>query len=172
MSRFRNEINSILEKVQAGDKDSFKELYDATYSHLKRIAMMYAEDKSEWEDILVESYIRAFKYVKTANLEKDGYNWLCKIVQNVAFDFSKKKQPPLYQKDSTFEEIEQQIFERDFLITEMEKLPEKDQKLLYMRFWEDKSFAEIASELQMQKSTVHKRAQILLKQLKVNLGKK
>lgn len=39
MSKFRNEINSILRKLQNGDTSQQKVLYDGTINYLKMIAL-------------------------------------------------------------------------------------------------------------------------------------
>ncbi len=72
MSRFRNKINKLLYCLQMGDKSKQQELYNYTYNNLKVIALKYAVDKNDYEDILVEAYLRAFKYVGTADINRDG----------------------------------------------------------------------------------------------------
>ena len=161
MSRFRNEINSIIKDLQSGRTDRWQDLYNFTFNHLKVIALCYAENKDDWEDILNEAYLRIFKYIQTADLKKDGYNWLCKIVQNVAFDFSQKVQSSNYDANFSFLEIEKDIIEKDALLMEISKLSKEDRRLLCLRYWENKTYREIARVLKMSKSVAHKRITIL-----------
>jgi len=170
MSRFRNEINKLLYSLQMGDKSRQKELYDYTYNNLKVIALKYAIDKNDYEDILVEAYIRVYKYVGTADLNKDGYNWLCKIVQNVAYDFNKCIKPTVPLDDISFtkifgDEIDK-IISKDEVLKEVCQLSEYDQRLIQLKFYEDMSYAEIAKILNSKKSTVHKQVINILDKIK------
>lgn len=170
MSRFRNEINKLLYSLQMGDKSKQKELYDYTYNNLKVIALKYAIDKNDYEDILVEAYIRAFKYVGTADLNKDGYNWLCKIVQNVAYDFNKGIIQTVPLDDISFTNIFGDIIEivisKDEVLKELCQLSEYEQRLIQLKFYEDMSYAEIAKLLNSKKSTVHKQTLNILDKIK------
>lgn len=173
MSKYCKKINSIISGLQKGDLSKQQALFDATANHLRQIAMKYADDKKDCDDILQVAYMRAFEYIASADTGKDGYNWLCKIVQNVAYDFRKKAEnhvifephipsEPFIPTDS--------IEERKDLEGEMEKLGEEDRKLLYMKFWEDLSYQQIAEKTNSKKSTVHKRVTALMTQIKQNLG--
>ena len=173
MSRFRNIINKFLYSLQSGDKSKQRELYDYTYNNLKIIALKYAIDKNDYEDILVEAYIRAFKYVDTADLNKDGYNWLCKIVQNVAYDFNKKIEPTVPLDEISFtkifgDEIDK-IISKDDVLKQVCQLSEYEQRLIHLKFYEDMSYAEIAKILNSKKSTVHKQTLSVLNKIKGKL---
>lgn len=174
MSKFRVEVNAILKKIKCGDNLKKQDLFDITYNHLKVIALRYAIDKNDYEDILLETYVRAFKYINNFDSKKDGYNWLCKIVQNVAYDYNHKIEttvPLEYKRGNNNFFKEQDFEERDELILEIIKLPLYDQKLLYMKFWEDLSYSEIAEILKSKKSTIHRQTSIIIKKLMNKLKK-
>ena len=170
MSKLRSEINLILRNIQRGDKAQEKVLYDFTFNYLKVIARKYASNKNDCEDILAESYLRIFKYINTADASKDGYNWLCKIVQNVAYDFNKKCEPTISLESASFskdtEIAEDCIYDKDELLTEIRKLPVYEQKLIYMRFYEDRTYSQIAKSLNSKKSTVHKQVLNIIKKIR------
>lgn len=173
MSKFCKEVNLILEDLQNGDNSKQKELFDFTYNHLKVISLMYAADKNDYEDILIESYLRVFKYLKTADLSKDGYNWLCKIVQNVAIDFNRKTENT-FPLDKVNDKkigysVEEVIADKDMLLREIGKLSEDDKQILYMRFWQDYTVDQIAIETECSKSRIHKRILMLIDQINKKL---
>ena len=89
MSILRTEVNKILIKIKKGDEESKNVLFEKTYNHLKTIAYPYVRNKDDVEDVLVEAYLRMYQYVSSFDPKKDGYNWMCKIVQNVARDWDK-----------------------------------------------------------------------------------
>lgn len=147
MSKFRNEINLILRALQEGDKTKEKVLYEFTYNYLKIIALKYAIDKNDYEDILVETYLRIFKYIKSFDLSKDGYNWLCKIVQNVAYDFNKNYKSYVSLEDISFTaligDLEDNLIRKDDVLNEICKLPENEQRLIYLKFYEDMPYSKL-----------------------------
>ncbi len=156
-----------------GDKIKQQELCDYTYNNLKVIALKYAIDKNDYEDILVEAYMRAFKYIGTADINKDGYNWLCKIVQNVAYDFNKGIIPTVPLDDISFtkifgDEIEK-VVSRDDVLKEVCRLSEYEQRLIHLKFYEDMSYAEMAKILNSKKSTVHKQTLNVIDKIKSKL---
>ena len=89
MSILRKDVNKVLIKIKKGDEESKNVLFEKTYNHLKSIAYPYVRNKADVEDVLIEAYLRIYQYVATFDSNKDGYNWMCKIVQNVARDWDK-----------------------------------------------------------------------------------
>ena len=169
MSKLGTRVNSILKNLLAGKTAWSQDLIRETYNYLRPVALLYAEDKNDCEDILQEAYLRVFKYIHTVDLEKDGFNWMCKIVQNVAFDFAKK--PKTVDGDFFFflGDLDEEWVEKDALLAEISKLSESDQQLIYLYYWQDKPIRDIASIVGMKKSTVHKRLKELEAALKKNL---
>lgn len=55
MSRSWREINALLTAIKKGNKLKQQELHDKTVNKLKVVALTYAEDKNDWEDIVNES---------------------------------------------------------------------------------------------------------------------
>lgn len=173
MSRFRNIINKLLYCLQKGDKSKQQELIEYTYNNLKVIALKYAIDKNDYEDILLEAYMRAFKYIGTADINRDGYNWLCKIVQNVAYDFNRGIKPTVPLDDISFTKIFGDVIDKvickDDVLREVCRLSENEQRLIQLKFYEDMTYAEMAKILNSKKSTVHKQTVNVLAKIRNNL---
>ena len=170
MSHLCHDINSIIRKIKSGDQTAFRALYDATYNHLLRVVSLYTADESSYEDILQEAYFRVAKHVNSADTGRDGYNWLCRIVQNAAYDYYKKN-PPLIdpRQNLTYEMMEERLIINCALDSEIKKLPEVDQKLINLRFYKLNTVREIAKELHISKSAVADRIQKLLDELEKKL---
>ncbi len=169
MSILRTDVNKILIKIKKGEDESKNVLFEKTYNHLKRIAYAYVRNKADVEDVLVEAYLRIYQYVSSFNPKKDGYNWMCKIVQNVARDWDKD-----FFQSVSLEDIERraQIIETEELIAEKDEVDrllqpysERDRKMMYLRFWENRTIEEIAEALGMGKSNVHKQISKILKEI-------
>jgi len=164
-----------LKKLKKGDKSQQKILYDYTSNHLKVIAFKYLIDKNDCEDVLLESYCKAFKYIDSFNCMQDGYNWLCKIVQNVAFDFNKKFKPTDELSEiiptNNFLFMTDDIAEADAVYREICKLSAYEQQLIFLKFYLNLSFDSVAKEVNSKKSTVHKQVMVIIKKIKKNLQK-
>ena len=169
MSKFGNEINSILKDIHKCETEKQQLLYSKTVNFLKIIALKYAADKNDYEDILVEAYLRMFRYIYSFNPNKDGYNWMCKIVQNVANDFNTKLHPTLPLDEITFtgilgDELDR-VIDKDDLLAKICGLSDREQNIIYLRFYEKCTYSEIAKILNSKKSTVHKQLGSILKKL-------
>ena len=169
MSILRTDVTKILIKIKKGEEESKNVLFEKTYNHLKRIAYPYVRNKADVEDVLVEAYLRIFQYVATFDPNKDGYNWMCKIVQNVARDWDKNffQELPLEdigQNDQIIE-TEELIAMKDEVERFLQPYSERDRKIMYLRFWENRTIEEIAELLGMKKSNVHKQISKILKEI-------
>ena len=159
MSILRTDVNKILIRIQKGEEESKNVLFEKTYNHLKSIAYPYVRNKADVEDVLIEAYLRIYQYVATFDPNKDGYNWMCKIVQNVARDWDKN-----FFQSVSLEDVEQNvpIIEMEEMIATQDEVQrllqpysERDRKMMYLRFWEDRTIEENARSFEMKKSNVH-----------------
>lgn len=160
MSRYKRQVNEWLAVIASGDMAAFKEFFDFTYESLRKVAMRYLRDRSEIEDVMETVYLHIFQ-AKTFDAGKDGYNWLCRIVQNVARDFNnarprtveleKAEKRAEFRADAT--ELAQRRLEREEIRKELKKLSPRERKLLKYRFGEEYTYAQIAEKTKMSRST-------------------
>ena len=169
MSFLGKQTNEILLRIKQGDEASKNELFNFTYNHLIIVAQKYLNNKSNAEDVVSSAYLKAFSYINSFESTQDGYNWLCKIVQNLCFDFNKKdKQWVPFEKVANIAhsiDIETHIEKKDTIQTYLSSYSEQEQYFIYLRFWENRSFAEIAKLTGRKKSYVHKRVSKILKEI-------
>ncbi len=174
MSKFRKETNLLLRALQNGNKSKFDELYLFTFDHIKGMVLKYLIDKTEWKDVVNQTYLQVLQHIQTFDNSKDGYNWMCKIAHNVALDFNKNKAVTVESDDSfndVFVYMEDKILESCDLYHELSLLSRKDQELIWLRFWEELNYNEIARRVNSKKSTVHFRISKILKTIETNLKK-
>lgn len=170
MSALRDEVNIIIERIQKGNKKAFNDLFVLTYNHLKLVAYNYLNDTSLLEDAVNEAYIKIYRYIQSADISLDGYNWMCKIVQNVCYDFNREQKiyEPIdrIRTRKLFYEIDENVLTRSSLLQIIQTFDSVDQELLYLRFWEDLSYEEIAKRMKMKKATVYKRVKSMMKKIR------
>lgn len=179
MSKYQREINLILAQLKSGDKSKQQELYNKTYNHLRMIALRFAVNKDDYEDILLEAYLRIFRYVGSVDLTKDGYNWMCKVVQNVAYDFNRKYTYNLSLDDPNlnlepdlselFSFLEEKIVDKNLLEHEINKLTALEKEIIYLKFWQGLTYSQIAYKVDSKKPTVYKKIQSIIKKIRKNL---
>jgi len=161
MSEFSGHVNRILRELKSGDTSKRRILCDVTYSRLKITAIKYLINRNDYEDVLQEAYLRVFKYINTYDCDKGGFSWMCEIVKNIAYDFNKKENQNISLEDVALlnEEslFDTELWEKGSVEREVGKLEENDRRLLYLRFWQDKTYREIAKITGLKKSAVHKR---------------
>lgn len=178
MSKYKREVNVLLQESKNGDKKSFQTLYRFTYKKLLLVATHYLFDKTELEDVVEESYLKIHKSLDTVDPEKDGYNWMCKTVQTKAYLFNEKRRK---RAEISIEELTRskeekytsvfayadEVIERSDLLNALKRLTETKQEIVYYRYWEELTYEEIAKRLGMAKTTVYDQ----MKAIKRELGK-
>lgn len=169
MSRLGREVNKILQGIKDGDEKCKKLLFDTTHNHLKIVARRYVHNQDDVEDVLQNVYLRVFNYIGSWDRSKDGYNWMCRIVQNEAYRFNEKNPAHLpledYAKNPVAKDIIDEISVKDELERYLSVYSELDQELVRMKYGEDYSYADIAKKLNLKKSTVHRRVSIITKEI-------
>jgi RNA polymerase sigma-70 factor (ECF subfamily) len=167
----------------AGDDKSFEFLVNnnlkAVYNFLYRLT---GGDTALTDDLTQETFFKAWKNIKHFNPEKNFKTWLFAIAQNNARDFWKKKKTlsfSLFENSDGYNKLEEiaeekllpdEILEQIESVEEIEKkikkLPKKYQTILFLRYKDDLSLAEIASVLNIPQNTIKSQHQRALSALK------
>jgi RNA polymerase sigma-70 factor, ECF subfamily len=83
-----------LEALKAGDKAEFARLVEAYSSHIYRLGLKLLNNHpQDAEDILQETFIKAFRHIKNFDGRSKISTWLYRIAANEAFMLMRKKQP-------------------------------------------------------------------------------
>lgn len=176
MSQLGEKVNKLLRGVKNGEKFSFQKLHETTYNHLTVVALNYLYNTDDLEDVLNESYLRVFKYINSYDNSRDGYNWMCKIVQNVAYQYNSRYNILVElnkaEAHGLFYELDENFIDNVVLLSVIKKFDAETQELLYLKYWEDLSFSEIAFRKGMKKPTVYKRINSALKVIKKSFSKR
>ncbi len=88
MSRYAKEVNRCLLSIREGDESAMLTLFDLTANHLKAVIKCYLFDKSYLDDVLLQTYERAFFYIKSFDSKLDGYNWMCGIAKYLSYSYN------------------------------------------------------------------------------------
>lgn len=155
-----------------GDQTAYKFLMKKYHDAIHNLVYKMIPDKADVEDLTQEAFIKAFNSIRSFNFEFAFSTWLYKIATNNCIDYLRKKKirtfsidKPIETKDGDIEyEIPDTTFQPDkdvvfgqkkqILEDAVNSLPEKYMKVIIMRHQEEKSYEEIAVELNMPLGTV------------------
>lgn len=167
MFQHAKEVTEYLRQIQQGDKSLIEPLFQRTANHLLGIARMYLTNKSLDEDVVSTTFMRLLKYIYSYDPEQDGYNWLCKITQNMAYTFNDKESSVKRLELEFAKRMEskwsQDVFDEvDFFIL-LDRLQEPDKSIAYKRFYENKTMEQIGRELNVSKVAIYQRIKKICK---------
>lgn len=170
MSNYAKEVDTYLAEIKKGDLSKFKLLYDLISNHLGVVVRFYLIDKSYWEDVLEEVFEKIFKYIDSYVEGSDGYNWICKIAENIAFNYNTKFNPEVSLEDVEYKLkiSSSELFsdENIDLFRGIQTLNEKDRDIIFNYFYLGKTLEEIGKDYHVSKTAIKKRLDKCLKILK------
>ncbi len=172
MSLLKNKVNKLLTQFKSGNEKAYAELYELIFYRIYGIAWDYLKNKDDCDDVIEESLLDVWVKIEMFDPEKDGYNWICKIVENKSKDrlrSIKSHQRGCEQKD-TRDEFDLVETKCDIAIL-LEKLDEWEYQLIYERYFLDKSLYDISLQTGQSVKQVSVKIKKILKKLRKN-GKK
>ncbi|OCT16672.1 hypothetical protein A8709_08340 [Paenibacillus pectinilyticus] len=159
-----------------GDAKAFNRLLELYKDKIYRLAYRMLRNKSDSEDVVQETFLRAHLNSHRFDATKNFSSWIFSIGKNVTIDLMRKKKKelsmdtsscpsqderPLYEKlvsrektpelqlieQETFSQVEQMI----------QELPDKYKDLIVYKYFLDMSLEDISKEVNLPVSTVKTR---------------
>jgi RNA polymerase sigma-70 factor (ECF subfamily) len=165
-----------LAALQAGDRAEFARFVEAYSGQVYRLALKMLQNPQDAEDILQETFIKAYKALPKFEGRASLSTWLYRIATNEALMFLRKKRPAQVSVDEPLENDEgeerpRQIIdwcclpESELMSTEaqanldrsVEQLPESLRTVFLLRDIEGLSTRETAEVLDISESAVKTR---------------
>lgn len=182
------EDETLVRQALEGDEDSYKQLVEkyerALYFHILKMI----SDREQVEDLVQESFVKAFDNLDTYNTSYAFSTWLYRIATNHTIDYLRKKKlqtlsinEPVKTKEGNMKmqlrdhsaSTDRKIIKKQrqkIVRNAIEALPEKYRRVIRLRHMEEKSYKEIAEELDMPLGTVKahifRARELLYKELK------
>ena len=145
----------LVELLQNGETSVFSELVKRHQRGLLNLCMRLLRDQALAEDVVQESFIKAYQKIHLFEKRSSFKSWLYQIALNTGKNKLRAKQRIFLDIEKTYlsvaPEAETKLFQKDtrsLLVKEIEKLPHKQKKALFLRIYEDLSFKEIAQIMQ------------------------
>ena len=163
---------ALVEQALGGQQAAYEALVakyqKALYHHIYRMV----RKKAEIDDLVQESFIKAFAALPSYSTQYAFSTWLYKIATNHTIDYLRKKKLPTFSidkpvqtKDGALEyEVPDVTYRpdrhivqdqrRDLIQEAIDALPPKYYRVIVMRHQQEKSYDEIARELDLPLGTV------------------
>jgi RNA polymerase sigma-70 factor (ECF subfamily) len=155
-------IQQNIEKAKKGDQVAFTFLLDFFWNEVYGFMLKRTENEADTEDIVIETFAKAFDRIVTYNPEYAFNTWLIAIAKNVHIDLLRKKRSSLFIEIT--DEEDQQAYNvadsspspEDKLIKEqnlssllecIRKLKPQYQEVIQLRYFQELSYQEIADQL-------------------------
>src|SRR5580704_4619457 len=84
------EKEDLLKKALTGDINSFQTLFAEFQNQLKSYLYRLVTDRNDVEDLIHDTFIRAFDKIATYNQASSFKTWTFKIATNLAYDHLRK----------------------------------------------------------------------------------
>lgn len=158
------EDSELVARTLAGDTRSYEELVRRYERLVGRVLYPYARRETSAEDLVQETFLRAYDRLETFNPEYRFKTWLLAIANNLGVDTLRRRREVVefnqeaHAGSAGGAELAALEAERSRTVREeIERLPETYSVPLILRYTEDMSYAEIAEVLGITVSAVKSR---------------
>lgn len=175
---------SVITNILNGDKEQYAFLISKYNQRLYRVSKGYIQDEAEIEDVMQDTYVKAYQNLKKFENRSQFGTWLIRILINECLQRIKKtaKQSTIenHEKNNTLmntitdhQNPETSIINRELkrlLEKNIELLPEKYKTIFLMREVEQMSIEETAQSLDISVSNVKIRLNRAKSMLRISLA--
>lgn len=146
------ELKFILDACQKGDRAAFERIYDAYSERLYKFIFLRVGHKEVAEDILADSFVKAWVKISQINSSKAFSAWIFQIAKNNIIDYYRvrKSTIAIEEVEQTLEDAANPINETDLrldqkrILSALTALPKDQQQVIRYKFFEDLTNPEIA----------------------------
>jgi len=172
-AKAKHDFKLIQAAVEENDEKAYAELMSIYKKPVYHVVLKMVRNADDAEDLTIEAFAKAFKNLHKFNPEYAFSTWLFRIATNNCIDFIRKNRIKTMSIDSAIkidngDEItidfkdknlnpqEEAIKNQKIEIMQyvVGKLPEKYQRLVTLRYFNELSYEEIATELNAPLGTV------------------
>lgn len=164
----------LVNKAIHGDDAAFLQCFQCYEQDLYRMAFIYTKSENDALDVVQEVAYRSYKSIRTLQNASYFKTWLLKITINCALNMLKKNRQFV---EMTNESQLQAPTEADVLTSQLllhsliEQLDHEEKSVVLLKFYQDCTFSQIASLLDMPLGTAKSVLYRALKKLRLEYTK-
>lgn len=178
------EERAIIQRVQEGDRNAFEDLVNAYKQKAYFVALGFVNNHEDALDLSQDAFVKAFKAIKTFDLNSPFFPWFYKIIKNHCLNYIKKN---TRVRNDSLEELEEETFmqvreerpdprgsyedeqTRVQLWRAIDRLKPDFREIIIMKHFHNLSYKEIAEALDIPIGTVMSRLFNARQELRVKL---
>ena len=172
-AKAKHDFKLIRAAVDEGNEKAYAELMHIYKKPVYHVVLKMVRNQDDAEDLTIEAFAKAFRNLHKFNPEYAFSTWLFRIATNNCIDFIRKNKIKTMSIDSAFkvdngDEITIDFRDNDLNPAEhairnqkieimrqvVEQLPDKYRRLVSLRYFDELSYEEIATELKAPLGTV------------------
>ena len=165
-------IRELVLKSAQGDVAAFQELYQCTRQRAWFVALSITKNEHDAQDILQESYLKAYQSLSQLEKPEAFESWLGQITANKAKNYISRKKPDSFadygdenamnwqeETDTEFlpDKNLDQAEAKALVAALVSELPEDQRLVVLMRYYDDMEVAAVAAALKIPEGTVKSR---------------
>lgn len=166
------DIQDLIQRALSGDQGAFAELLNKHKRLAYQLALSIVKDPAEADDLVQESFVKAFRFLSRYDSQYAFTTWLCKIVSNHCLDHLRRRKiravsldaPIAGQNGDIKREIPDWTLNPEWLFARKQRmisielainsLPPRYRRVIVLRHKEDRSYEEISRILGIPLGTV------------------
>lgn len=153
------EERQLIKALKKGKEEAYIELINTYGNKLLKTCFLIVKDEKEAEDIVQETFIKVFKYIKKFKGNSSIYTWIYRILQNTIKDRYKNKIITISYEDYTIskENIEEIIIDkenRNILKENLNQINFIYKQVLVLFYFDNFSIKEISEILDEKEGTI------------------
>ena len=145
------ELKKILKQAQSGDSEAFGLIYEHFSDKIYRFIYFRVGSKETAEDVLSDSFVKAWQKINQINSPEALSGWLYQIARNNIIDYYRirKETISLDEVSDTLQDLASPIdslnanFQQKRILNVLGQLTPDEQEVIKYRFFEDLSNEEI-----------------------------
>ena len=173
-----NELKALVEKMKAGDRESFNKLFRRYYSPLVRFGVRFVADGDQAAEIVQDLFVKLWTNREKLSITSSFESYMLRAVRNAAITYINKERAHtevnerIYTDDSDATDPSETLQSNNLESTYREvlaKMPEKRREVFLASRFDGLKYTEIAEKFGLSQKTVEAHMSAAIKQLKEGL---
>lgn len=153
---------ALIREAQSGDQQAFHKVVAMYDAKIMALALQLLKNKEDAEDIYQEVFLKAWRNLGSFEFKSDFYTWLYRITANTCFSYRSGRQRYHLENisleegyhDAYHEESRDRSEKQQHIIDAVNELPQKQQTVFVMRYYQGHKIKDIAALLGLSTGTV------------------
>ncbi len=153
----------LIKGIKSGKEDAIRKMINKYGERLMQYINSIINDVETSKDIFQITWIKVMERIDTFDEKMPFSPWLFRIARNCAYDFLKRESRKVSLEANrgvipcSMEKFTQNIENEELIKKIVDKLGEKHREIIFLRFFEEKSYLEISKILNIPEGTVKSR---------------